>query len=294
MKDFTVIVNSCDKYEDTWYPFFRLMKTHWPECDNYDIILNTETKQYSCDFMKLRTICGGTKPTWSERLRKILENIETEFVLFFLDDFFLMSPVNTDSLSKAVELIKSDDSIGYIGLKYNKTHKFRDPDMPLPTEAFFNRDLTDTVNRINCNSALWRKSWLLSLLRKHETPWEFEKYGSYRSRRTNKKVLIINNVDGIMPPVFDYDVEIKYGHGLTLGQWLPKNKELFEKYGIEVNFDNLGINYEIYKSAINPDPPIKKEPIKLNFRERLYNIKKIPRKFKKRLRIFLRKIRSLI
>ena len=89
-KDFTIIVNSCDKYEDTWFPFFKLMKIHWPCCDNYDIILNTETKQYTCDFMKLRTINGGTSATWSERLKNILEQIDTEFVLFFLDDFFIL------------------------------------------------------------------------------------------------------------------------------------------------------------------------------------------------------------
>ena len=40
---------------------------------------------------------------------------------------------------------------------------------------------------------------------------------------------------------------IKYGYGITHGQWLPKNKELFEKFGIEVNFDNLGINYQLYE-----------------------------------------------
>lgn len=294
MKDFTVIVNSCDKYEDTWFPFFKLLKTYWPGCDDYDIILNTETKEYNCDFMKLRTICGGTSATWSQRLKNILNQIDTEFVLFFLDDYFLMSPVSTESLSEAVELIKSDEKIGYIGLKYNKTHKFRDPDAPLPQEHFFNRDLTDTVNRINCNTALWRKSWLLSLIKDHETPWEFEKYGSYRSRRTDKKVMIINNMNGIMAPVFNYDVEIKYGHGLTLGQWLPKNKELFEKHGIVVDFDNLGFNYKIYEEAINPKPPVEKEPEKLTFREMLYNIKRLVRRTKKKLRKFIRRIRSLI
>ena len=130
----------------------------------------------------------------------------------------------------------------------------------------------------------------------HESPWEFEKYGSYRSKKYNQKIMIINNMYGIMPPVFDYDVEIKYGHGLTLGQWLPKNKELFEKYGIDVNFDNLGINYKIYEEAINL--PVKPEKIetmqKLDLRERLYNIKKWPKKQKKKLIKTIRKILSLI
>lgn len=89
-----------------------------------------------------------------------------------------------------------------------------------------------------------------TLIRDHETPWEFELYGSERSRRTPEKVLIINNSDGACPCVFNYNVDIQYGYGLTCGDWLPKNIEFFEKYGIKVNFENLGIKYKIYYDAI--------------------------------------------
>ena len=99
-------------------------------------------------------------------------------------------------------------------------------------------------------TALWNKAWLHGLIRDHETPWEFELYGSERSRRTFEKVLVINNSDGFCPCVFNYNVDLKYGHGITCGQWLPKNVELFESYGINVNFQNLGINYKIYNNAI--------------------------------------------
>jgi len=294
-KRVTILVNSCDKYEDAWEPFFKLLKIHWPECGNYRIILNTETKVYDCDFLNVETICGGNKATWSQRLKFILEQIDTEFVLLFLEDFFLMSRVNIAAFNEAVDFISSDKSVGYVGLKYNQTHKFRDENVKEPQEHFFDRTLTDTVNRINCNTALWRKEFLLKLLREHESPWEFEKYGSYRSKRYNQKIMIINNMHGIMPVVFDYDVEIKYGHGLTLGQWLPKNKELFDEYGIEVDIDNLGVNYQIYNEAINPKP---KEQVKqvqeFDLREELYNIKKRCKKQKKKFVKFIRKIKSLI
>ena len=44
MTNLTIIVNTCDKYEDAWNPFFRLMEINWPESENYKIILNTENK----------------------------------------------------------------------------------------------------------------------------------------------------------------------------------------------------------------------------------------------------------
>jgi hypothetical protein len=56
------------------------------------------------------------------------------------------------------------------------------------------------------------------------------------------------------------------------------------------------INYKIYEEAINP--PVKQEKIqtvqKLDLRERLYNIKKWPKKQKKKLIKTIRKILSLI
>ncbi len=301
MENVTILVNTCDKYEDVWYPFFKLLKIHWPECDDNRIVLNTETKVYDCDFLKVETFCGGSDKTWSQRLKGALEKIDSEFVLFFLDDFFLMSEVSTESLNEAVELMKSDESIGYIGLKYNKKHNFRDKSIVSPQEHFLNRDEIITDNRLNCNTALWRKDWLASLIRKHENPWEFEKYASIRSRRTDKKVMIINNINNVMAPVFDYDVEVQYGHGLTMGQWLPKNKELFDKYSIEVDFDRLGINTVYYDYIVRIKENEGNEEFwanipkpKFNIMDFLHDLKKLPKKLKKKLIKTIRKIRSLI
>lgn len=295
MNDVTVLVNSCDKYESAWEPFFRLLKLQWPEVVNYKIILNTETKTFNCDFLNVTTICSGTKMTWSERLKNTLKQIDTEYILYFLEDFFLMQKVSTESLEEAYKKIKSDKDIGYIGLKYNKKHKFKNPSEIDLSQKFFSKDDIITINRINSMTALWRKDWLFDLLRDHETPWEFEKYGSIRSRRTNKKVLIINNLNGVCAPVFDYDVDIEFGHGLTRGQWLPKNKELFEKYGIEADFSILGINYDLYNRAIGEySPQTEKAAEKKNLREFLYKFKHSFKVLKRKTIKFIRKIRSLI
>ena len=50
--DVTILVNSCDKYEDAWEPFFKLFSIQWPECP-YKIILNTESKNFSCDYLSV-------------------------------------------------------------------------------------------------------------------------------------------------------------------------------------------------------------------------------------------------
>lgn len=297
MNDVTILVNSCDKYESVWDPFFRLLLKQWPECKNYKFVLNSETKTYNCDFLNVKTVCGGTKVTWSQRLKNVLHQIESEYVLYFLEDFFLLQKVSNDTLLEAVNYMKENADVGYIGLKYNPVHNFKNESQVDFSSHFLNKDDVITVNRVNSMTALWRKDWLISLLRKHETPWEFEIYGSIRSRRTPQKVMILNNINGVCKPVFDYGVDIKYGYGVTMGCWLPKNVELFEENGITADFDILGINYELYEKA-NSEPTASTQtenlPQKKNLRERLYKVKHSFKKLKKKTIKTVRKIRSLI
>lgn len=296
MKDVTILVNSCDKYESVWEPFFKLLLKQWPECKNYKFILNTETKTYNCDFLDVKTICSGTKLTWSKRLKNVLSQIESEYILYFLEDFFLLQKVDNNTLLEAVKYIKTNTDVGYIGLKYNPTHNFKDKSTIDLSPHFLNKDDVITINRVNSMTALWRKDWLYSLLRNHETPWEFEIYGSIRSRRTPFKVMILNNINDVCKPVFDYGVDIKYGYGITMGCWLPKNVELFAEHDIDVDFDILGINYDLYKKAIGEMVPLKAstEVSKSNFRENLYKVKHSFKKIKKKAIKTARKIRSLV
>ena len=292
----TIVVNSCDYYKDAWDPFFRLLKIQWPKCSNYRIILNTESQVYNCDFLNVETICGGQGIPWAKRLKNVLSRITSEYILYFLEDFFLMSPVSDESFSQAFELMESDKLIGYIGLKYNKTHEFKDKSKEDFTQPFLNKDDLVKLNRVNSMTALWRKSWLESLIRMHETPWEFEKYASIRSLRTKEKVLIINNK--ICPPVFDYQVDFVYGYGISGKKWLPKNKELFKKYDITVDFNNLGfIDEYTYQTRIAQDKGINnytKQKPNYNLREQLYIIKKRIVTFPKKIKNLARKIHSLV
>ena len=131
--------------------------------------------------------------------------------------------------------------------------------------------------------ALYRKSYLQNLLRKHENPWEFEIYASIRSKRMKEKVLQYSIYN---PAIFVYDDEIEKGYGITARKWLPKNKELFEKYGIEVNFDNLGfLDLEAFNNS-QKAKGVKEKP--KGAKEKLYIVKKrvlgLPKIVKKKIR----------
>ena len=52
----SVIVMSCDKYEEAWNPFFCLLHQYWPENDRSVYIV---TEEKTCTVPNVTTICGG-------------------------------------------------------------------------------------------------------------------------------------------------------------------------------------------------------------------------------------------
>ena len=296
-KDVTIIVNSCDKYEDAWEPFFFLLKKYWPQCEKYKIILNTESKVYDCDFLNIETICGG-QLTWSKRIKNVLKEVKTELVVFLLEDFFLKSPLNQNDFQKIVNEMIADSTIGYVGLKYRPERKLLDGSEP--STFFVSRDMLPVNLRVPLISSIWRTKYFIKLLRNHETPWDFEHYAGIRSRRLNYKVLDVNNNDTFCRPIFEYDIDMQYGIGIAKGKWLmPKTKEYLEQFGFDINYEILGTDNETYYRAnglLKEDK--KKEEIvgdkKSDIVESLYNVKKCLTNSPRNIKKYIRKIKSLI
>ena len=283
-KDVTILVNSCDKYEDAWEPFFRLLKIQWPDCP-YDIVLSTETKTYECDFFNVKTINCDKTLSWSSRLKYTLSQIDTDYVLFFLEDFFLLEKVQTDIFNLALELIKSNKEIGLI--TFNKRRYGASfPEQPDYAKCFIELDKT-VLNRTNVLVGLWKKSCYEKLVFDNEDPWQYEKNSNIRSRYAGFKVYTQNYE--VSHPAFRYCMNPADGYGITCGKWLNKNREFFEANGIlNVNYDNLGVfEQTITYEGIQNENTLKKEHAnqikkailkdqKLFFRikEFLFNIKK--------------------
>ncbi len=235
--DITILVNSCDFYEDAWEPFFRLLNLFWKDCP-YDIVLNTETKQYHCDFMTVKTINSGIGKSWTGRVRYALEQINTKYVLFALEDFFLLGKVNTDIFNLAVELLEKDSKIGLITFLRKKMNmKFPEKDN---LDKCFRLVSNKEKNRANIFFALWRKEYFLKLIPFDEDPWTYEKEASIRSQFAGYKILTQDY--NFSSPVFHYCMDPKDGYGITQGKWLIKNKPFFESKGIfGVNYNRLGM-----------------------------------------------------
>ncbi len=280
MNKVTILVNSCDLYEDAWEPAFKLYKAQWPDCP-YSFVLNTETKKYNGELANIKTICYGKKGTWTERFEFVLNQIDTPYVLFTLEDYFLLNKVNSEVFEKAVSVMDNNPNVGMICLSHTNRNDINNGDYE--DENFYSR-IIDSKCMIWCRICLYRREYLLKLLKSHESIWEFEQYAAYRAMKLNYIILQQNNNQ---PEVFTFKIKVEDGYGITLRKWLPKNVELFEKFNIQVNFDNLGMF----------DPEVLKKPQKTktkgkNLREQLYDVKRYFKNTKKIIKKQYRKFKS--
>lgn len=231
----SILVTSCDSYDDAWEPFFKLFNIMWPECE-MPIYLNTETKEFKSNCLSVKALHPekltdkkGNPISWSYRLKQAVEQIDSKYILFFLEDFFLMSKVRTDVVNNAIEHMENNDDVGIIDF-YREPHE---EEIILDEFSYVDSNYDYAINAM---AAIWRKEFLLEIIR-DENPWDFEFFGTRRWKKTNYKILTHREE---FNPVFDYKIKPALGYGIFQGKWLRKNPELFEKYGIEVNFEKRG------------------------------------------------------
>lgn len=235
----TVLINSCDKYKDLWYPFFELLNINWKSCP-YQIVLNTESEEYVHENWKiaqpLKIIHGGGR-SWSDRIISCLKQLETEYIMFVLDDFFLHSEVKQDKIEEIIQWLDND--------KKSKIANFQL--YPLSAEHYPEENYSGFVKAkdnypylVNCQVAIWRKSALLDVLKEGESPWQFEDNGSKRALKKGYEFYFMNTKEPMSKEtaIYHYILSITLGYGVAGGKWLFNNDKLFQKYGIHADFSH--------------------------------------------------------
>ncbi len=235
---YTLVICSCDAYEDAWGPLFTLFSKYWPGLDA-QIVLNTETKTYNFDGFSIicpqlyRSHSNPQAIPWSRRLRENLNHcVSTELVMLFLDDFYLRSPVNTERLDICLRFMEENRQAANIQLFTCPL-----PYTPLKQYPWIVARSKKAPYLFSLQAGLWRTERLLHFLRDHESPWYFERWGSLRGRRYPDDFYALA-VENEIPPVFDYDPT---RHGLTQGIWRPETAQLFAQEGLTIDLSVRGV-----------------------------------------------------
>lgn len=115
--DLTILVVSYDGYQDLWPDFFNCKNTYWPDCPFETVLANNTA---NVEFSDVRVINCGSDALWSTRTRQALGQINSKYVLFLLEDFYIAKKVDNNLVFGALELMKKQNIRYYKLLSLSK------------------------------------------------------------------------------------------------------------------------------------------------------------------------------
>lgn len=246
----SVLVCSCDAYSDLWYPFFKLYQKYWtiPELNLY---LNTETKDYSYEGLNIRCVHPNRKNApYGERMRDALSQIDTEYVITFLDDFFIREYVDDEHIRRIIEWMDEDKSIVCFNQDCLKTYS----DWEIGEKPGYRRIPWGTEYTLNMQVAVWRTKKLKNYWKNDVSPWEWEEFCNALTygKKREKFYCLTDYSYGFC----NYGFNIN-GMGVYHGKWVMDDVvPLFEKENICVDYSVRG---EYDKNDVFPGVGNKKE-----------------------------------
>jgi hypothetical protein len=214
----SILVISCDKYADLWRPFFEVFWKRWPDCP-FPVILGSNGLAF--DDARVKTIRVGPDRSWAENVHRLLDEVTSNYVLIFLEDFLIRQPVETGAVL---------DLASYCALHGIDCARLAPlpaptplPPRALPDRSDFGAVPERSLYRVSAQAALWRVDALRYYLVPGFSPWEFEHLGTQMSRYAGHTFI------GPFKPLIDYD------HAVEKGLWKPEGLAICAAAGVTVD-----------------------------------------------------------
>lgn len=223
----TIIVNTCDAYQDVLQLFLCALNEYWRECD-CRIIINTESTRYDFDDSRICVFnyCKYSGiDRWGDRLWHVLNYVDSEFVLMLYDDFVLENYVDLEGIGKAIDLLSAETKASAVYL-VNTALPIGEND-----ERLFQRVKERSDFIVNSSPAIWRKKDLMSYTGENDNPWAWEVFGSYRTFSRDNIFYTLNPNKG---DIFPYNY--KKGGAIYRGKWVKDVVDgKFQKYNLNID-----------------------------------------------------------
>lgn len=238
-EELSIIVSSTDSYSDMWPDFFACFKKFWPDCP-YKIYL--VTNELTPEFRGVEIINCEKDAQWSERMRRALNMIQSKYVCFLLDDFYISGEVDTSLVQKSLKFMDHEHILYYKLMTMSKIPSSEYKSIPYIYE------ITASLKYgISLCSSIWdRKLFLEKIGNDNYNPWKFE------VNRLNEEEKAINSKKIV--GVFDNRNILNITHMVVQGKYLPKAVRQMNERGYKIENRKReimhGNEYFIYKCKI--------------------------------------------
>lgn len=163
----SIIVNSCDRYKDCWKPFLFSIDKYWPDCP-YDIYIlsNFESIQWhNATFIKVGMLYG-----FGNEMSFALNKINSDYVLYMQEDYFLSQKVNTEAIEAHLQhcITNNVDQ-----LKLSTDGSNRDKYRIEQSDYCINP--MDKPYAINTDISIWNRDSFIKVCFPDTTIWDWER-----------------------------------------------------------------------------------------------------------------------
>lgn len=222
--DVSILVLSCDAYEDIIGPFFILKERYWSDCP-YKTYISTETKEFS----QATTLTHNyTLNRWTRRIKESLMDIDSKYVILMDSDFYIRQPVDQKRIDYCIESFDCDTATFSFELEYAPTYPSKKDGFRLkPNKSPY---------LCSCQPSIWDREKLISLLQKDMNPWQWE-----RQIIDTPFKHYVNSGNVIIDIGYYLPNGKKHWYGVRKGKWVEDDVvELFKKENIGIDFSKRG------------------------------------------------------
>lgn len=162
----TLLVASCDKYKPLWDNFFTLLDRYWKiPCDK--VFIGETVAPNRADFK----VCLPGDKEWGERVLEGLELVNTDYVLFLLEDYYLHYEYDEAFMRVYIDFCNLMN-IDRLQISPSGNQEYLQDGYSLKRFHPMSQYL------ISMQPSLWRVGFLKRVLRKDYSPWDFELQGT--------------------------------------------------------------------------------------------------------------------
>lgn len=226
MSEISLLICSCDKYEDVWELCAKSIDLYWPKCP-YKKILLTESKMIP-EKCEIDDVINTKSTGWSDMLHEALSRTDSDFVVFMLEDQWPVSEVNQEAIDLAYSYMIENPEVAIMYFEPSRENGVK---KSKPVDDNYNEIPFGAPYRLSCAPGIFRRDFLYNMTSESISPWDFERIKSFDEIGRNVRVLELKNCNWN---------RIDETGAVFRGKWVPGVKEYAEGVGVELDFTVRG------------------------------------------------------
>ena len=183
-----ILVFACDKYELLYEGFDYFLNKNWGETISLQKYFATENIDLS---LKGYTNLKSGKGEWTNRLKRVLNQIEEKYIIFIQEDMWFGKKVPEKVLRQIIDYTEQND---LKLVKLHSTDAYKTKEINIDFSGF---QLSEVIKEdsefiMYHQVSIWDKNFLYEQLKDNEDPWRNEREGSKRLKKSNHNIYQID------------------------------------------------------------------------------------------------------